>query len=289
MKSSQGVRNPRALRSAPAADVRGPASGQLAHIKTGCMTCNLRELCVPCCGLSGAQKEAAGALEFGRIRLRRGQFLYRSGDRFTALYALRNGFFKTFSLLEDGRDQVTGFSIPGEILGMDGIALERHSCNAVALEDSEICAIPFAKLLELAQKIPALQHHFHRTMSREIVREHGVMLQLGSMNAEERLSIFLLDLSRRFAAHGDSGTELNLRMTREEIGSYLGLKLETVSRTLSRFHDEGLIAVQNRLVRILDRAGLEHVMRREQDAGSGGSGRAGEPEGASPRLTPRRH
>lgn len=272
MKTRNSVPNPRARRRAPAADALVPASGQVAQIKTACLTCNLRELCVPCCDLSGAQKAAADGLGFSRTRLRRGQTLYRSGDRFSAVYGVRKGFFKTFSLLEDGRDQVTGFSIPGEILGMDGIALERHSCNAVALEDSEICAIPFAGLLQLAQRIPALQRHFHRTMSREIVRENGVMLQLGSMNAEERLSMFLLDLSRRFAAHGDSGTELNLHMTREEIGSFLGLKLETVSRTLSRFHDEGLIVVQNKFVRIMNGAGLEHVMRRAQDGRSSGAG-----------------
>ena len=148
---------------------------------------------------------------------------------------------------------------------MDGIGPERHSCNTIALEDSEVCAIPFARLQELAHEVPSLQRQFHKMMSREIVREHGVMLLLGSMNAEERLAMFLLDLSQRFAARGYSRLEFHLRMTREEIGSYLGLKLETVSRTFSKFQEERLICVRQKFIRILDSAGLERVMGRELD------------------------
>jgi CRP/FNR family transcriptional regulator len=197
--------------------------------------------------------------------VRRGESLYRTGDRFTSLYAVRNGFFKSLALIENGRDQVTGFSMTGELLGIDGIGPERHTCNAIALEDSEVCAIPFARLQELAHEIPSLQRHFYKMMSREITREHRVMLQLGSMNAEERLAIFLLDLSQRFAARGYSPSEFNLRMTRGEIGSYLGLKLETVSRTFSKFQEEGLIGVKYKFIRILDSASLERVMGREPD------------------------
>jgi CRP/FNR family transcriptional regulator, anaerobic regulatory protein len=230
-----------------------------------CSTCNLRELCLPCCDLTRSEKDLADRLVFHRSRVRRGQCLYRTGDRFTSLYAVRSGFFKSLALLENGRDQVTGFSMIGEVLGMDGIGPERHTCNTIALEDSEVCAIPFAVLQALAQEIPALQRHFYKMMSREIAREHAVMLQLGSMNAEERLAMFLLDLSQRFAARGYSASEIKLRMTREEIGSYLGLKLETVSRTFSKFQDERLIGVQQKFIRILDSAGLERVMGRELD------------------------
>ena len=145
---------------------------------------------------------------------------------------------------------------------MEAIGPERHTCNAIALEDSEVCAIPFAGLQALAQAIPSLQRHVRKTMSREIVREHGVMLQLGSMNAEERLAMLLLDLSQRFAAHGYSRSDFNLRMTREEMGSYLGLKLETVSRIFSKFQEEGVIAVRQKFVRILDSARLQQVMGR---------------------------
>jgi CRP/FNR family transcriptional regulator len=228
-----------------------------------CSTCNLRELCPPCCGLTRAEMDVADRLVFNRPRVRRGESLYRTGDRFTSLYAVRNGFFKSTALLENGRDQVTGFSMTGEVLGMDGIGPERHSCNTIALEDSDVCAISFARLQELAHEIPSLQRHFHKTMSREIVREHGVMLLLGSMNADERLAMFLLNLSQRFAARGYSPSEFNLRMTREEIGSYLGLKLETVSRTFSKFQEEGMIGVQQKFIRILDSACLARVMGRQ--------------------------
>lgn len=239
--------------------------GKIAPLRTPCSTCNLRELCPPCCGLTRSEREAADHMVINRPRVRRGESLYRAGDRFTSLYAVRNGFFKTTAVLENGRDQVTGYTIAGEILGMDAIGSNRHTCSAIALEDSGVCAIPFAGLQALAHEIPSLQHHLRTMMSREILREQGVMLLLGSMIADERLALFLLDLSRRFAAHGQSPSEFNLRMTREEIGSYLGLKPETISRTLSKFQDEGLIVVQQKFIRILDRAGLERVLGREQD------------------------
>jgi CRP/FNR family transcriptional regulator len=227
-----------------------------------CSTCNLRELCLLCCGLTRSEMDVADRLVFNRSRVRRGESLSRTGDRFTYLYAVRNGLFKSTALLENGCNQVIAFSMTGEVLGMDGIGPERHTCNTIALEDSEVCAISFARLQKLAHEIPSLQRHFHRMMSREIVRKHRVMLLLGSMIAEERLAMFLLNLSQRFAARGYSPSEFNLRMTREEIGSYLGLKLETVSRTFSKFQEDGLIGVHQKLIRILDRAGLERVMDR---------------------------
>jgi CRP/FNR family transcriptional regulator len=148
----------------------------------------------------------------------------------------------------------------GEIMGMDGIGPEAHALNAIALEDSEVCVIPYSRLRSLGDEMHELRHQFHKVMSREIVREHGVMLLLGTMRAEERLAAFLLNLSQRFAARGYSPSEFNLRMTREEIGSHLGLKLETVSRAFSRFQDDGLISVQLKDIRILDVEGLRGVM-----------------------------
>jgi CRP/FNR family transcriptional regulator len=252
-----------AQRRAPVDFAAAPESGNIAQCTSMCSTCNLRELCPPCCGLTRSALDVADRLVFNRWRVRRSECLYRTGDRFTSLYAVRSGFFKSTAVLENGRNQVTGFTMTGEILGMDGIGPEQHTCDTIALEDSDVCAIPYARLQELAHEIPSLQRQFHKTMSREIVREHGVMLLLGSMNADERLAIFLLNLSQRFAARGYSPSEFNLRMTREEIGSYLGLKLETVSRTFSKFQEEGLIGVQQKFIRVLDSAGLERVMGRE--------------------------
>ena len=231
----------------------------LEVIKTACSNCNLRELCLPY-GLSEEELEKLDDLVSTRRRVKRGEHLYRAGSAFDAIYAIRSGFFKTDVLLEDGRDQVTGFQMAGELLGLDGISTEHHTCNAIALEDSEICAIPFSHLESLSRDIPTLQHHFHKVMSREIVRDHGVMMLLGTMRAEERLAAFLLNLSQRFTARGFSHAEFYLRMTREEIGSYLGLKLETVSRAFSRFQEEGHIAVQQKHIRILNVSGLKALM-----------------------------
>ena len=231
----------------------------LSVIKTACSNCNLRELCLPY-GLSLEELERLDNLVSTRRRIKRGDHLYRAGEAFDAIYAIRSGFFKTDVLLEDGRDQVTGFQMAGELLGLDGISTEHHTCNAIALEDSEICAIPFSCLEGLSREIHTLQHHFHKVMSREIVRDHGVMMLLGTMRAEERLAAFLLNLSQRFTARGFSHAEFYLRMTREEIGSYLGLKLETVSRAFSRFQEEGHIAVQQKHIRILNVNGLKALM-----------------------------
>lgn len=231
----------------------------LSVIKTACSNCNLRELCLPL-GLNEAELERLDEMVSTRRRLKRGDHLYRSGSDFDAIYAIRSGFFKTDVLLEDGREQVTGFQMAGELLGLDGISTEHHTCNAIALEDSEVCAIPFSHLESLSREIQTLQRHFHKVMSREIVRDHGVMMLLGTMRAEERLAAFLLNLSQRFTARGFSPADFYLRMTREEIGSYLGLKLETVSRAFSRFQEEGYIAVQQKHIRILNVAGLKALM-----------------------------
>ncbi len=231
----------------------------LSIIKTACSNCNLQELCLPL-GLNEAEMAKLDELVSARRKINRGDHLYRAGEVFDAIYAIRSGFFKTDVILEDGRDQVTGFQMAGELLGLDGISTEAHSCNAVALEDSEVCIIPYPRLEGLSREVVSLQHHFHKVMSREIVRDHGVMMLLGTMRAEERLAAFLLNLSQRFTARGYSPAEFYLRMTREEIGSYLGLKLETVSRAFSRFQEEGLISVQQKHIRILNTPGLKRLM-----------------------------
>ena len=230
----------------------------LAELKTVCANCNVREICQPT-GLTPQELDQLDALVDVRRKVQRGDALYRAGEPFTALYAVRSGFFKSRITYEDGRDQVIGFSMAGEILGMDGIGQDTHNCDAVALEDSEICSIPYRQLEELSREISSLQRHFHKIMSREIVRESGVMMLLGVMRAEERIAAFLLNLSQRLSARGYSPIEFHLRMTREEIGSYLGLKLETVSRAFSKFHKEDLIEVDQKFVRIKSIEGLKQV------------------------------
>lgn len=195
----------------------------LHSIKVACSSCNMRELCMPV-GLSEQELQRIDDMIGARRKVKRNEMLFRNGERFNALYAIRTGFFKTSVATEDGRDQVTGFQMAGEIMGLDGIVSDFHSCDAIALEDAEVCVMPFDKIESLSREVSSLQHHVHKIMSREIVREHGVMLLLGSMRAEERLAAFLLNLVQRLHARGFSQTELVLRMTREEIGSYLDRK-----------------------------------------------------------------
>jgi len=227
--------------------------------RPACPTCRLHDLCLA----EGLDTEGARQLDelvTARIRLRKGDALFRAGDRFTSLYAIRSGSCKTVSLSEDGHDQVAGYHMSGEIIGTDGIGTDLHGCEAVALEDTEVCALPFDRLAALSRQNVSFQHNVHRLLSREIARERAVMVLLGTMVAERRLAVFLLDLSDRYRARGYSPCEFVLRMTREEIGSYLGLKLETISRLFSRFQREGLVQVQGRVVKLLDRSSLKRLL-----------------------------
>ncbi len=227
--------------------------------KVACSGCNLRELCLPM-GMSEAQMDRLDAIVATRRTVPRGDALFRVGGAFSSLYAVRTGFFKTCLSSEDGRDQVTGFHMAGELLGLDGIGTDRHTCDAIALEDSQVCVIGYHQLEDLSRELSDLQRHFHRIMSREIVRDHGVMLLLGSMRAEERLAAFLLNLTQRLRTRGFSASSLVLRMTREEIGSYLGLKLETVSRAFSKFQDDGVLEVKQRQIRVLNPDALQALV-----------------------------
>lgn len=241
---------------------QAPATTIGLDVRANCSQCNLREFCLPV-GLTPEEMVEVENIVANRRVVEKGKALYRDGDPFTAIYAIRLGNFKTSVNTLDGRDQVTGFHMAGELLGMDGIGTSRHACDAIALERAEVCVMPYAEMSDISSRVPALQRHFHRIMSREIVREHGVMLLLGSMRADERLATFLLNLTQRMQARGFSSREVVLRMTREEIGSFLGLKLETVSRTLSRMASDGLISVQQRNIRIEDPDGLRQLMSTE--------------------------
>jgi CRP/FNR family transcriptional regulator len=230
-----------------------------AKFEVGCSNCNLRELCLPgaLCAEDLARVEN---IVYARRRLKRGEPLFQAGTEFNAVYAIRSGFFKTSVVDKEGREQVTGFHMAGELIGLDGLGSGAYNATATALEDSEVCVLPYALVEQMAREIPALQRHLHSVLAREIVRDHGVMMLLGSMRAEERLATFLLNLSKRFVRRGYSASDFHLRMTREELGSYLGLKLETVSRLFSAFQKEGYIDVEQKHVRIVDVAGLQAIL-----------------------------
>ncbi|MES2300166.1 MAG: fumarate/nitrate reduction transcriptional regulator Fnr [Pseudomonadota bacterium] len=221
-----------------------------------CSACSLKNLCLPV-GLDDADMVRLDTVIARRRRVARDENLYRMDEPFTKLYAVRFGHFKTAQINVQGEQQVMGFQMAGDLLGMDAIGSGRHNCGAVALEDSEVCEIPFTPLEALFAEVPALLRHFHRIMSHEITREQNAMLFLGNMRAEQRLAVFLLNLSTRYAARGYSASSFQLRMSREEIGNYLGLTIESISRLLAKFRKEGWISVDNREVAILDRATLE--------------------------------
>ena len=241
---------------------QAPAS--TAHLRAvpraiaSCTTCSSKSFCLP---LPSAQGSAVlEELVTQRVRLRKGETLVRSGDAFTSLFTVRTGSCKSVVTTTGGQEQVVGYHISGDILGAQAIYAQTHDCAIIALEDSEFCMLPFDRLESIARQNPEFHHSFNALLSREIGRERRATLILGTMRAEQRLACFLLDLADRYRARGYSSCEFVLRMTREEIGSHLGLKLETVSRLFSRFHQEGLIRVQGRDVKILDRVALTQLV-----------------------------
>lgn len=220
-----------------------------------CKTCAMAGLCTNSRIDSSTHERLNHAVQCVRI-VHRGHALYRPGDPFRSIYAIRAGSFKTVVMHHEGHEQVTGFGFVGDVLGIDGIAGARHSCEAIALEDSSVCVMPFELLEMLCREVRAIQRHVHQMLGAEIVRESTLMMLLGTMTAEERVTAFLADLSRRWQARGYSAAAFTLKMTRQEIGSYLGLKLETVSRMLSKLQGRGLIDVHGKDLRILDVDGL---------------------------------
>ncbi|MES2116567.1 MAG: fumarate/nitrate reduction transcriptional regulator Fnr [Pseudomonadota bacterium] len=233
-----------------------PSTAQTAPAQNKCAVCSFKKLCLPV-GLDENEVSRLDKIIGRRRRVARDEYLYRMDQPFNSLYAVRFGHFKTAQINLRGEQQITGFQMAGDLLGMDAIGAGRHACNAVALEDAEVCEIPFARLQELFGEVPQLLQHFHRIMSQEIMREQNVMLFLGNMRAEQRFAVFLLNLSARYQARGYSATSFQLRMSREDMGGYLGLTIESVSRLLSRFRKQEWISIENRDLRILDRGALE--------------------------------
>jgi len=229
-----------------------------ARTAARCSSCSMRQLCMPQ-GLSAEELPKLETLICSARTVQRGETLYRSGDHFDSIYAVRSGSMKTVMTHRDGREQVTGLRLAGEALGLDGISADVYACSAVALEDSTVCIVPYSALKLLCREISSMQERMHKLLGAQIVSEAAQMMVLGSLSADERVAAFLLDVSQRNAQRGYSCSEFNLRMTREDMGSYLGMTLETVSRTLSRFQKRGLIDTQGKHIRIVDLEGLQQV------------------------------
>ena len=210
-------------------------------------------------GLEVADPDLAG-ITFPVRRLKAGDTLVRAGDHFDSIYVIRSGFFKTVRIDEAGNEMVLALPMGGDAIGLDGFDPGRYTADVIALDASHVAVIPFARLAQLAREHPCLERVLYRLFSRELVREHGMIWLLGTLDAESRLATFLLDLSERFGRLGYSRTSFELRMTRQEIGSYLGIKLETVSRTLSGLAAAGLISVDRRTVTLNDIPGLRRIL-----------------------------
>lgn len=228
---------------------------EMTSLKMKCFNCYHEEMCLSC-AVAESDVQRLDALKFGYRKVKMGQALYRDGERFQFIYIVRSGTFRSNLLLADGREQVNGFYMNGDTMGLDGIAYGAHASSATALEDAEVCVISYASLTEMTTSNTGQQQLLGRLMSRELLREHGLMMLLGSMNSEERLAAFLLNLSHRLQVRGYSASEFHLRMSRAEIGSYLGMTLETVSRTFSAFQQLRLLEVDKRFVRLTNLDGL---------------------------------
>jgi CRP/FNR family transcriptional regulator len=224
----------------------------LKDIKVACQKCSLIEICLPV-GIGHSDLALLDSIIDRKRPLLRGDHLFRIGDPFQCLYAVRSGSLKTYATSEDGQEHVMGFHLPGELIGLDAIAEGNHPLAAKALETTSICEIPFQDLESLGTRLPGLQHQLLRVMSKEIRDDEHNMVILGQKSAEERLASFLICLSNRFIRRGFSPHQFNLSMSRSDIGNYLGLALETVSRLFTRFQNEGLLRVDRKHIELIDR------------------------------------
>ena len=236
-----------------------------ANPAVSCGDCRLGELCLPL-ALDMAEITRLDEIVKRGRPLKKGDYLYRQGDTFKAIYAIRAGSFKAFRTAREGVEQVTGLYLPGEIVGMDGISSNHHDSAAIALETGSVCEIPFSQLEELSSKIPSLQGRFFRLMGREISKDQQMLTLLSNNSAEERVASLLLSISTRNQRRKLSSAQFRLPMTRAEIGSYLGITLETVSRIFSRLQKKKIIGVDNKEINILAMDQLKAIAKvKDQD------------------------
>jgi len=238
---------------------------RLQDIKRACGTCSLRELCLPF-GISDEDLRRLESIVQRKRPIAKGQRLFTQGDPLSAIYAVRMGSVKSFTVSQEGAEQVTGFHFPGDLVGLDAIADEVHGCTVVALEGTSVCEIGFDEIDHLSDQVPGLKRQLMRLLSREIIQDQKLLLMLGKKTAEARLATLLISMPTRFELRGLSSQDFNLSMSRGDIANYLGLALETVSRLFARFQDDGLITVDGRSLHIIDLIRLHQLA--EGDEGS---------------------
>lgn len=211
----------------------------------------MHQLCLPL-GLGNDDIDQLDSIIKRAKPFQKGDFLFQNGDKFDAIYAVRSGSVKTYTQNDNGDEQITGFYLAGEILGLDAVHENEHPCSAISLETTSVCKIPFDNLEELSSKIPNLQHQLLRIMSKEISEDQALLILLGQKSAEERVAAYLTNMSDRLSKRGFAANEFNLSMSRKDIGNYLGLTIETISRTFSHLQQEGIIQTQRKFIEILD-------------------------------------
>lgn len=237
----------------------------IAALRRSCSQCTLQQLCLPA-GINHADLQRLDELVRKRRPLARGDALFQVGAPLQSLYVAREGAFKTTALAEDGSVQVIGFHLPGELMGLDALGSGTHRCDAEALEPAEVCEVPMAELGRVAAQIPSLQQQFLRVIGQSMGRDQDHLEMMGRRHANERVALFLHGLSERLRKLGRSGELITLPMSREDIASYLGLVIETVSRTFSRLQEDGVIAVRGRKLQILDHSRLDQLAHDPDEA-----------------------
>ncbi len=224
---------------------------KLDEIRSRCQSCSLFELCMPM-GLAEGDLDKLDSIIKRRRPVEKGEYLYRVGNPFTSVYAVRSGSLKTFTSTRDGRDQIISLHLPGELMGLDAISSNQHICSAMALETTSVCELPYERLEALSLEIPGLQHHLLSLMSEEIRHDQCHMTILARLPVDNRLASFLVNLAERYRTRGFSSTEFNLSMSRNDIANLLGMAVETVSRLFTQFQEQGLLQVERKHIKILN-------------------------------------
>jgi len=245
----------------------------IGSLRRTCASCGLSALCLPA-GIGGDDLKRLDEIVQSRRPIDRGQTLYANDSPMNALYVVRSGSFKTIAAGSDGSQQVLGFHLPGEIMGFDAVADDRHQCSAEALERSTVCEVPMARLTQVASGVPALSRQLMRVISREVQQDHEHLVMMGRRQAQSRLAIFLLSLSERHRRLHHDPHQFELSMSRYDLANYLGLVVETVSRMFTRMQQLGAIDVDRKRISILDAAKLHAMTGDEENCESTQSKRA---------------
>lgn len=242
-----------------------PIPLSLARLRRSCAECSIQQLCLPS-GMNGEDMERLDQVARRRRPLTKGESLFRAGEPLKSVYVASEGSFKTVVVSASGEEHVLGFHLQGELFGLDAIGTGQHRCEAVALVDSQVCELPFDRLTSIAVKLPSLQQQLLRVIGQCVNHDHDHVEVLSRRQASERIAMFVHSLSDRYRRIDHPANDFHLPMSRDEIARYLGLALETVSRGFSRLHEDGVIEVRGRRVRILD----EEALYAAANGGNGG-------------------